>query len=146
MLKFFLLILFIILLTFFQAQGISIFSIKPNLALLTLAVAAFFISSIWEGLLFISLAALILKFSPVFEKEILFFWLIGAAIVIAQKYLPWHNLYGLAFFVGFGTFAFYFLTAPSLIISTIFAGELVLNLIVGLLIFAPFHFLWQNKS
>lgn len=145
MLKFFLLILLVVLLTFLQAQGVSVFNTKPNLALLALAAAAFFISNIWEGLLFVSLAALMLKFSPVFEKEILFFWLIGAAIIIAQKYLPWHDLYAFAFFVGLGTFAFYFFTAPSLIVSTIFAGELILNLITGFLIFAPFHFLWQDK-
>ena len=66
--------LVVILLTFLQAQGVSIFDTKPNLALLALAVATFFINSIWEGLLFVSLATLILKFSPGFEKEILCYY------------------------------------------------------------------------
>jgi len=91
------------------------------------------------------MAALILKFAPVFENEILIFCLIGAGAILAKKYLPWQYFFGNLILIALGTLIFYVFLMPDLIISSVFVKELVLNLISGALIFAFLNFLWQNK-
>lgn len=142
-----LLVLFLIvgLLSFLQAFGFSIFDIKPNLALTAVITASFFVANFWQGFLLIALAALILKFAPGFEKEILIFSLIGAGAVIIKDRLPWHQFLGNLTLIAFGTLIFYVVLAPNLIFSLIFLKELFFNLVLGTLIFAFFNFLWQNK-
>jgi len=142
-----LLILFLIvgLLSLLQSFGFSIFNIRPNLALVSVIAASFFVANIWQGFLLIVLAGLILKFAPGFEKEILIFSLIGAGAVIIRNRLPWHQFLVNLFLITAGTFIFYVILAPNLIFSLIFLKEIFFNLILGTLIFAFFNFLWQNK-
>ncbi|MEK7168342.1 MAG: hypothetical protein AAB707_01355, partial [Patescibacteria group bacterium] len=134
--KFFTLILLVGLLTFFQVLGFSVFGVKPNLALAVVIAASFFIASFWEGFLLVVLAALILKFSPGFAMEILVFALIGTGAIIIKNYLPWRNFLNNLFLVAAGTFVFYLILSPDLILSAIFAKELFLNLVAGISIFA----------
>jgi hypothetical protein len=149
MAKFFILILLVILLTALQSFGFSIFNIKPNLALAGIITASFFIVngqwSMVKGLLLVALAALILKFAPGFESEILTFSLIGAGAVLIKKYLPWQYFFSNLILIIFGTFIFYLFLAANLIPTLIFFKELALNLITGTLMFAVLNFLWQNK-
>lgn len=145
MLKLFILALLIILLTGLQSFGFFVFSIKPNLALVSVIAASFFVANLWEGFLLVVLAALILKFAPGFEREILIFSLIGAGAILVKKYLPWHYFFSNLILIILGTFIFYLFLAANLILTTIFLKELVLNLIAGTLIFALLNFLWQNR-
>jgi len=143
------LILLVGILSFAQAFGFSIFGIKPNLALVSVITASFFIVngrwSILKGFLLVALAALILKFSPGFKSEILIFSLIGGSAMFVKKYLPWHHFFSNLILIIFGTFIFYLFLAINLIPTTIFLKELILNLIAGSLLFAILNFLWQNK-
>ncbi|MDP3014856.1 MAG: hypothetical protein Q8N28_00305 [bacterium] len=143
--KLFSLILLVGLLTFFQVLGFSVFGVKPNLALAVVVAASFFIASFWEGFLLVVLAVLILKFSPGFAPEILVFALIGVGALIVKNYLPWRNFLNNLFLVVAGTFIFYLILSPNLILSAIFAKELFLNLVAGISIFALLSFSWQNK-
>ncbi len=142
-----LLVLFLIvgLLSFLQAFGFSIFDIKPNLALTAVITASFFVANFWQGFLLIASAALILKFAPGFEKEILIFSLIGIGAIIIKNRLPWHYFLDNLILIALGMLVFYVILAPNLIFSVVFLKELFLNLILGILIFAFFNFLWQNK-
>lgn len=143
--RLFSLILLVGLLTFFQVLGFSVFGVKPNLALAVAVASSFFIASFWEGFLLVALAVLILKFSPGFTPEILVFALIGVGAIIFKNYLPWRNFLNNLFLVVAGTFVFYLILSPNLILSAIFAKELFLNFIAGILIFALLSFSWQNK-
>lgn len=144
MLKLSVFIFLIGLLSFLQAFGFSIFDIKPNLALVGIIAASFFIANIYEGLLLTALAALILKFAPGFEKEILLFFLIGIGIIIIRNYLPWHNFLNVFILIISSTIIFY-LIAPNLIFTMIFLKELIMNLFFGFLIFAFLNYLCQNR-
>lgn len=130
------LILLVGLLTFFQVFGFSVFGVEPNLALAVVVASSFFIASFWEGFLLVALAALILKFSPGFAMEILVFALVGVGALIVKNYLPWRNFLNNLFLVVAGTFVFYLILSPNLILSAIFAKELFLNLVAGISIFA----------
>jgi hypothetical protein len=145
MLKLFSLVLLIALLSLVQTFGFSIFDIKPNLALVAVITASFFLPNFWQGFLLVVLAALILKFSSDINAEILTFSFISAGAIIIKKYLPWHNFLSLPFLLIIGTFIFYLFLAHNLILSAIFAKELFLNLIAGISIFALLSFLWKNK-
>ncbi len=129
------LILVVGLLVFLQSWGFSIFGIKPNLALISIIATSFFTIDLLEGLLLVLLAALILKFSPGFEKEILFFSLIGLGAIIIKNYLPWHYYLNNIFLIILGTFIFYLLLAHNLILSSVFLKEVLLNLIFGIVLF-----------
>lgn len=136
-------------LTLLQSFGFSVFGIKPNLALVSVITASFFIvNGQWseiKGFLLVALAALILKFAPGFRNEILTFSLIGLGAILVKKYLPWHSFFNNLILLAFGTLIFYLFLAPNLILSSIFLKEVILNLILGMLIFAFLNFLWQNK-
>ena len=144
MIRFFILILLVGLLTISQSFGFSVFDIKPNLALIAI-VAALFFTDFWQGILLIVFAALILKFGPGLENEILVFSLIGIGANFVKKYLPWQNFLNNLFLIGVATFIFYLILSLNLIWSVIFAKELFLNFAAGILIFAFLSFLWKNK-
>jgi len=139
------LVLIVILLTFLQSFGFSILGVKPNLALVAIISASFFVKNIWQGFLLVVLASFILKFSPGFESEILFLSLIGIGANITKKYHPWHYFFGNLISVTLGTFIFYIFLGTNLITSFIFLKELALNLASGMIIFAFFRLLWNNK-
>ncbi len=147
--KLFFLILLVGLLTLFQVLDFSIFGVKPNLAMVAAIIVSFFIvNSQWlvvRGFLPVVLAALILKFSPGFESEILVFTLIGAGALIVKKYLPYQNFLNSALLIIVATVVFYLVLAHNMILSVIFAKELFLNLVAGVLIFAFLSLMRQNK-
>lgn len=132
------LILFFIVIcfSFLQTVDFSVFGVKPNFALAAIIVASFFISDIWESLLLAAIAALILKFSPGFNNEILIFFLIVVVAIIIKKYLPWRSTINLIFLIAATTLLFYVFSAPALIISILFLKELLYNIIAGFIIFA----------
>lgn len=144
--RLFFLVLLVSLLALLQSLGFSLLGIKPDLALLAVIAASFFVEDLLEGLFLVALSALILKFSPDLGKEILIFSLIGAASVITRIYLPWRHFIVNLTLIAAGTFIFYLVLSPNLILGTIFLKELTLNLVFGALIFALFSALWQNKE
>lgn len=146
MIKFFILILLVSLLTLFQVLGFSVFGVKPNLALATVIAAAFFISDIWEGVLLTAIAALILKFSPGFNNEILIFFLIAVVAIIIKKYLPWRSIINLFFLIIAATLLFYVFSAPELIISVLFLKEIIYNTAIALLIFIALNKILHNPA
>ncbi len=137
--RIFLLLFLVVIFSFIQTLDFSIFGIKPNLALAAIIVSVFFILNIWEGFLLSAMAALILKFSPGFSKEILIFFLIAVAAIIIKKYLPWQSTINMFFLIIATTLLFYAFSYPSLIISGIFLQELIYNIIITGLTFIIFH-------
>lgn len=129
----------VILLSFIQAFGFSIFGIKPNLALAAIVAASFFAVSFWEALFLTGLAAFVLNFAPSLTKEISVFFLIGAGAAFIGKRLPWRYFWGNLFLIGVGTLIFYFLLEPNMIAFLVFPQELFLNLAAGALIFLIFE-------
>ncbi|MBI5079430.1 hypothetical protein HZB06_02045 [Candidatus Wolfebacteria bacterium] len=138
------LVLAVCLLSLIQAFNFSIIGVKPDLALVAVVSASFFVADVWQGLFLAALASLVLKFSPGFEKEILFFSVTAAASVVLGKYLPARHFIGNVFLIAAATFVLYLLAAADLIVSFVFLKELFLNVIFGILMFETFSFLWQD--
>ncbi|MEE8131541.1 MAG: hypothetical protein V3T98_00620 [Candidatus Paceibacterota bacterium] len=145
MIRLFIFILLVSLLVFLQVLDFSIFGVKPNLAMVAIIVAAFFVADIWEGFLLVAIAALILKFSPGFSGEILIFSLITAVAIIVKKYLPWRSIINILFLIITATLLFYVFSAPGLIVSTIFLKEIIYNIIVGFFIFAALNYFISKR-
>lgn len=129
----------VILLSFIQSWGFSIFGIKPNLALAAVIAASFFVVDFWQALFLTGLAAFVLNFVPSLTKEILVFFLVGAGAAFVGNRLPWRYFWGNLFLVAIGTLIFYLFLAPNLAVSFVFLKELFLNLAVGALIFLIFE-------
>ena len=145
--RYFILVLLIVVLSFLQVAGISVFDAKPNLALVAVIAASFFISDIWEGFLLILISALILKFGPaVGNKDILIFSLLGALAVLLRNRLPWQATINFLILIILGTLCFYLILSPSLIPSSILLKEIVYNVISGMLIFALLSWLKIKKK
>ena len=139
-LKVALLTLVIIALSFLQAMGFSLWGVKPNLALVSVITISFFISSLVVQFFMLAFPFSILKDSPVVPKELWIFLFIGAGAILLKKYLPGKPPFNIIFILFIATTAFYALTFPQLIISWIFLKELILNLILGGIIFILFSF------
>lgn len=139
------LILLVGALSLVQSFGFSVFNVKPNLALSALIAVSFFVENIWQGFLLIALSALILKFSPGFEKGIFVLSLIGCGAVLVKRYHPWRYFFGNLILIVLATCVFYLVLAPNLINSILFLQELIFNVLAGVIIFAFLSFLWQNK-
>ncbi len=137
-------ILAVCLFSFIQAFGFSIFGVKPDLALVAVISASFFVVDVWQGLVLAALASLVLKFSPGFEKEILFFFASAAVSVVLSGRLPARHFIGNVFLIAAATFVMYLLSAADLIFSYVFLKELSLNVVFGILMFETFSFLWQD--
>ncbi|MBI3638526.1 hypothetical protein HY227_02175 [Candidatus Wolfebacteria bacterium] len=136
-----------ILLVFAQAWfGFSIFGVKPNLALILIIVFVLLVKNFWEGALFISLLALILKFAAGFQKEILIISLIGLGVFFTKKYFSWHPFLSNIFLIILGTAIFYIFSGIEFILTAIFIKELLLNVILGTAIFALLQELWQDNQ
>lgn len=127
--------LLIIVFSCIQSLGVSFFGVKPNFILATAIIAVFFVSDFIERFFLISLATFMLKFSPGFMAEILWFFLIGILSVVFAKYFLWQRLVSGLLSVLASTVLFYAFLYPEWIISTTFFVELMYNLIVGLMIY-----------
>ncbi len=136
----------IVVLAVLQANGFSLLGVKPNLALVGIAVLAFFIENILLYLFFVVLAGFILKFAPGFQPELLFFLSIGVLIGIIGRYFPWHALFSSLLTIVFGTLLFYLVFAVQLIGSMVFIKEVLLNMAVGTIVFAFFLNIWDNTE
>ena len=141
--RLFFLIFLTVFFSFVQTMGFSMFGVKPNLALVAVIVASFFVKNIWEALLLVILSATMLKFKPVFGQEIIIFSLIGAAAIFLKRRLIWQPLINCLVLIATATVLFYIFLSPSLILSTIFLKEIIYNLILGVLIFYPLS--WLKK-
>ena len=137
-------ILAVCIFSFIQAFGFSIFGVKPDLALVAVISASFFVADVWQGLILAALASLVLKFSPGFEKEILFFFASAAVSVVLRERLSARHFIGNVFLIAAATFVMYLLSAADLIFSYVFLKELLLNVFFGILMFETFSFLWQD--
>lgn len=145
MLKFLLLIFVVVFLTYLQAWGFPVLSIKPNLALVSVVVISFFAANLTEGFLLVLVSALILKFAPGFKPEMLEFVLFGFFAVLIGKHLPWHSLLDILLLIGLGTMLSYLFFNRELLLSVVSLKELVLNLAIGIFLFALLDNLWESK-
>lgn len=145
--RYFVSVLLIVVLSFLQAAGFSIFGVKPNLALMAVIAASFFIADIWEGFLLVLISALILKFGPaVGNKDVLIFSLLGALAVLLRNRLPWQATINFLVLIILGAFCFYLILSPSLFLSSILLKEIVYNVISGMLVFALLLWLKTKKK
>ncbi len=143
--KFFSLVLSVGILSLIQSYSFSVFGVVPNLALAAVVAASFFVANFFEGFFLVLFASLILKFGSGFETGILTFALIGAAIVIAAKFIPWRYFAGNSIAIIIAVSLFYAFLNPGLILSLVFIKELFLDAVISSLIFAFLYFLWQDK-
>lgn len=139
------LIVIVVTLTLLQAWGFDVLNSEPNLAIVSIIATSFFISNVWEGLFLVSVSALILKFTPGLQLEILAFVLMGFFAVLVAKRLPWNYFLSSLLLITLTTSAFYLLFDRALFFSLVLAKELLFNLAVGVIIFALLHNLWENK-
>ena len=140
MARLFSLILLVAVFTLIQSFSFSILGTKPNLALIAVIAASFFVLDAWEGFFLAAIAAFLLKFSPALTKELVVFAAIAVAAVIARNYLPWRRFLNNLILVALATFAFYIFTAGGFLYSVLFWKELFFNLLFGGLIFALLFF------
>ena len=132
--------------TFFQAYGFSIDGIKPNLALISIAVGSLLVTRIEEGMLIVALTTGILKFAPSPGKDLMVFASIGVGIILLRKFLPWHNSINIIGIISLGTTAFYALLAPHLITQSLFIKEIIINNVIGIILFVITTNLWHNEG
>lgn len=118
-----------------QFLGIGALGAVPNYALVIIVLAALFVRDIWHELFLLALAVFLLKFSPDGGRDILAFFVVGAAIIVAQRYLPWHTFINGIFLITMATVALYALIAPAAILSLIFGLELVYNIALAVALY-----------
>ena len=119
----------------FQFSNFSILGTKPDFALIFIGLVSVFISDFWEGVFFIALLSLVLKFSPYASVEILEIFVSGVIVLIGKKYLPFHRYLGFFIVIVLLTIAFYAILYPLFIWSFIFLKEILYNIIIGSIIF-----------
>lgn len=143
--KFFSLVLSVGILSLIQSYGFSIFGVVPNLALMAVVAVSFFAANFFEGIFLVLLSALILKFGSGVESGILTFTLIGLAVAIVAKFIPWRYFAGNLIAAIAAILIFYAFLNPGLILSLVFVKELFLDIVASSLLFAFLFFLWQDK-
>ncbi len=143
--KFFSLVLSVGILSIIQSYGFSVFGVVPNLALAAVVTASFFAANFFEGIFLVLLSTLILKFGPGLESGILTFALIGMAVVVSAKFIPWRYFAGNSIAIVIAVLLFYAFLNPELILSLVFIKELFLDIVFSSLLFAFLYFLWQDK-
>lgn len=132
--KFIFFLIFTAIFSWLPFFNISIFSIKPNFALIFIALLAAFVPELLEGIFLVTFYAFLLKFSPHPDKEILITLILGLALIVLRRFLPVD--YSLKFLIGIilSTIIFYIFLGFSLI-SWIFVGEILYNAIIGSIVF-----------
>lgn len=124
-----------VLLSFIQFLPISIFGVKPNVALAGLIVLFFFSKDVWQNVFLTALAAAVLKFSPQPAKEILVFLAVALAALLVKEYLPWHQFVSGLFLIISATLLFYLALYPKMVLSFTFLLEVFYNLFFGAIFF-----------
>lgn len=126
-----------------QGMGVSVFSVFPNLALMALVAAAFFVSRLNGMLIIAGLSVMILKFSPGFSWELVFIFITATLVFLIKEKLPWTGFLN-ALFLGVALAAlFYVIFSPALIFSFTFLKELILDIVFLSLVFWT---LWENRG
>jgi len=113
---------------------LSIFGVRPNFALIFIALIAAFISEFLEGIFLITLYTFLLKFSPHPDKELLIILILGLVSIVFRRFLQLNNLVKFLISVILLTIGFYIFLGFSLI-SWIFIGEILYNAIIGSIVF-----------
>ncbi len=146
MIRLIFLFLLIVFLALMQRFGFSILDVRPDIALIGLIASSFWLEDIWEGVSLASLGALILKSNSTLDSGALTFFLIAIIAVIIAKRSPWHSFISAILMFILGTIIFYGVLARELLFSFVFAKELILNVAIGIAIFALLDGLWENES
>lgn len=128
-----------------QSYGISVYGIIPDLALIGIVLASLVLSRIEEGILIVVLAAALLKFGPAPAGELIAFTMIGVAILFMRRTMPYHASIHVIASIVLGTTLMYALLTPHLIKEAIMVREIVVNCIIGAILFVITEYLWQNK-
>ena len=111
-----------------QILGIGAWGAIPNYVLVIIVLASLFVRDIWHELFVLALAVFLLKFSPSVGRDILAFFVVGLAIIVAQRYLPWHAFINCIFLAITATALLYAFIAPTAMASLIFGFEMVYNI------------------
>ncbi len=121
---------------FLQFSGISFFDVRPDFVLLIILAIPFLTRNILEEVALILLALLILKFTPVFSRELVILLVFGLLnLLIQKKITAWSPAATYISGVVIFTALSYVFLAPKLFFSSIFFLELIYNFVFGIIIF-----------
>jgi hypothetical protein len=128
-----------------QCLDVTVFGVAPNAVLVMFALAVLFLRDGWHELFLLSCTSFLLKFSPVANREIVAFFIVGLLMIAVVRKLPWHLFVNGMFLIIGATAAMYALIDPASINSLMFAQELGYNIILmyvlyyGLMLVRPFR-------
>ena len=135
----FLLVLLIVLLAgvLQNTHFLNLAGVKPNLLLVVLIAASFFIEEATVYILLVLIAAILLKFQASLELELVVFALLALAAGLIGKRLHWLPIFNNLVLVAGATVLFYLLTEPAYLVGSLGAVgiELVYNLFFGIVFF-----------
>lgn len=146
--KYIFLVLLVILVGTLQSTNVlNLYGIKPNLLLIVLISASFFISDTLIYLSLVFLGMIMLSFKGGFELEQLVLGILSIASFFAGRRLHWQPFLMNLSFIGIGTIIFYFLISPAFILNNLFlvSGEVIYNLAFGVIFFKIFE-RWLTTS
>ena len=132
-----------------QHSGLLILgNIRPNLALIVLAVFSFFILDLAPYLLLLFCVSLFIRFSPGFHWETAALTLIGLGYFYLSRKFFSSGLVACLGFIVLGTLAFYLLTAPAFVYheTVIVIGEILFNATGALLLYALTIVSYEKKD
>lgn len=119
-----------------QFSDVAIFGVVPNFVLVVIVMATLFLRDFWHIFFLLAVASFFLKFSPVVEREIIVFFLIGSVLIISERRLPWHALVNGIFLTMCATTMLYAFVDRASILSLMFGLELGYN---SILFYALYH-------
>jgi hypothetical protein len=139
--KYIFLVLLVILVGILQSTTVlNLYGIKPNLLLIVLIAASFFVSDTLIYLSLVFLGMIMLSFKGGFELEQLVLGILSIASFFAGQRLHWQPFLMNLFFIGIGTIIFYFMISPAFIFnnSLLVSGEVIYNLALSAIFFKLF--------
>ena len=120
----------------------AVAGIRPNLVLIFLVVAAFFVENLFLYCLFILAATTAIRFGPGISTEALALALVALLAFAVKQRAIWPGLWGSCILIFFGTFGLYLIVAPQFIYQhlSIVLMEIGYNLVLGTILFEAINF------
>lgn len=130
-----------------QGRTLAVAGVAPNLILLTLLISGFFIDSPAVYIALTLLASVLARATPsVFDPVSASVFVVGVLGFFAERRLVWPSFVGTVMLSAGATVAAYLLVQPSFLWTSFgaFAGELLYNVVVGLVLFAAYKFFFGD--
>ena len=124
----------IVVVSLLQASSVFIYSIKPDLALVSLLVLSLINKSWMQRLVLILLAGVFLTFQPDFDPQIILFIAVTIGLIFSMDLMPWNHLINLAITTTLGTFTLNVYNFDLVRVSTEAGYNLILSLAFFLLV------------